>query len=480
MNPFLPEIRRLLRTPATWLLLILLVAACVLFVVVSPQSTPSPSQSVNLAVTVTYSSSYVFSVYTFDGAGVPVGGAQVHITLETPNSTLPPVGSVSGFTSSAGFSSLSLMVPPAVYYAVYSVDSNGRSAVIGVELPVPQIGKIEPGPGTFTLVQVGDFSLTPNLVVAFPTPSGFALSGLSVSYYINESGQGVSGPSSNLTGDVGPLATMAMRFQFSLPPGASSGFPIVFQLRNGSGAILASQSFDLGSVVAGYSGAAPSGEILSTWIQWVEFLVLAFGVLMGYVAYGRDRISGALEPVLAQPVSRVQVLYARYVAAAVMIAGGVSASVVFLAAWIGLSAGISTPASLVVAVWGSVLWEGLVILALVMLLSQLSMSHITVLGGGLTLAAVLSLFWKDVTSVVGDFAKVPSVTQTTSTWQGTVGLLSPARIVANPAGWVLNTQTPNGGDLLSISPNPVLAWVALVVWLSLPLVALALCARYRD
>jgi hypothetical protein len=481
MNPLIYDIRRWSRAPAIWLAIALLVIVPGIIVSATPPTINNQSVQLNFAVTVTYSTHYDFAFCVFDGAGEPVSGVRVSVTLSnTTNSTSPPVGNVSGVTTAAGFANLVVSAPAARYSATYSASTIRSITSVEAPLAKPQGNYTIGGPGVITTVEVGNFSLTPYLLVAFPGPGGQLVNGLTLDYFINESGGTGSSSARNYSGSLGTISSTPELFHFAPPPEAGTQFPVVFQIVNSSGSVLASESFAISAVTPNYGADEQAGQILSEWVQGMEFLSLASGALIGYIVYGRDRISGALEPIIALPLGRTQVVAIRFVTAATLLAVGTTGSVILLVWWLSHSLMVDTPTPILAAAWIGPFAAGVAILGIVFLLSHVSRSHATVLGGGLALAAIFSLFWSDLTSVIAGFIGVPPSIQSMAQWQGSVGLLSPGKAMTNTVGWGISAVAPNGSQIFQVSPYPILAFLAISLWIVLPLLGVAYFARYRD
>jgi ABC-type transport system involved in multi-copper enzyme maturation permease subunit len=479
VKPVLVDLRRQFSMPSIWIVLVLVVCASGGPLFLRPAGAGVAGQFI--AVTVSYSSHYEFDILVFDGSGGLIGDAQVNVTLRLPNDTGPPVGSANGSTSSEGTVAVFLTAMPSRYAVTYHVvSSHGTAELDGYPLAVPSSKPMGPSLGGVSLVESGDFSLTPYIAIAVPGPGDKPVPGLSIAYYINETGTGAPGTGRNFTGTLGPVTAVLGTVHFDLPAGASTGFPVVVSLVNSTGGVVTSRTFELSDVVGQPGAPGKAGVALESWLQTTGFLVLLAAVYVGYVSYGRDRASGALEPVLALPVSRVRILAIRFISSTVALALGVSAAVGVLVAGIGWGEKVATPGVLIAAVWAGTLCEGLSLLAITFLVSHLSRSHGALLAGGLALSAVFSILWGLVTLLVGAALGVLPPTQATLGWQGSVGVLSPTGAAVNPVGLTIRALAPNGSQILATAPNPTLGILALILWVILPLLALAWLARYRD
>jgi ABC-type transport system involved in multi-copper enzyme maturation permease subunit len=482
LNPFIRDATKALRAPGVWLAvaMLIVVPAIVLSTDSAILTTNNQSYELEFAVTTTYGSEYDFAFCVFDGAGTPVAGALANVTVASPNSSGVPIRTVTGWTSTNGRIVLPLNLSYARYQVTYSV-SNAHSSTSEVsQLNIPDNGATVAGPGVISAVGTGNFSVTPLVAVAFPEPNSESAPSLTLTYNLTEPA-GAEGTTPHIaSGSLGEVSTTPQLFHFPLPSGLVGNLPVMFHLVNSAGSDVANQSLSLNSITPAYGETQQAGEVLQDWLQVTEFLALAAGVLIGYVTYGRDRITGALEPVIALPVTRTRVAWMRFAGAAAGLAIATGSSVIVLVWAISAQLSVETPASIALAAWVATFAGGLCLAALTMLLSHLSRSHAVVLGGGVALAAGFTLLWRGLTQAVSSFLGVPSPTQAMASWKGSVGLLSPGMAMTNPVSWGVTYSSPNGSQILPASTYPVVAGVVIFLWIALPLFALALCIRNRD
>lgn len=478
MNRALRDLRHQLSAPMVLVALALLVTASVGVVA---EAYPRPEQSdPTLSVTLTYTSEYVFEAYASYQGGSPLGGAVVTITLGPANSSGPLTGSVSGVTSASGLATLDLNVPLKSYRASFQMQGPVDGAGYQFPLPVPPPQRTIQVLNVFSVVEFGEFSTTPDIFIAYPAPSGVPPSGLSVEYYLNETRGGAGGFSRNYSGNFGPLTSVPTRYQFAIPDGAVLGFPLVVLVVNSTGGVVAKSSFDLSDLIVQPEQLGLIGSLLIDWVETMAFVILVAGVSIGYVSYGSDRLSGALEPVLALPLSRLEVPALRFASSAVSLGVGVTIATSILVGGLDLALGPVTPVILVAAVWIGAMAEGLAILALVFLFSHLARSPAPVLAGGLVLAVAFTSLWGVVTTLVARLLDVSAIGRSTLGWQGSVGLLSPTVTAENPIEWALAYGTPHGSPFFPSAPDPVIAALVLALWVALPLVGTFALARWRD
>ncbi|MFY9717498.1 MAG: ABC transporter permease subunit [Thermoplasmata archaeon] len=472
MNPLLRDLQRQLVTSSTLVVIGLLVLAAVGIVA---STSGAVGGMANVAITMEYSGKYEFSIFASDNTGAPVAGDRITIVLSVANDSGHSLGSAVGITSPAGLATLEIDVARGNY------TFNERSSMgegFGTVLKAPTPNVVVPVFGVFSVAERGELGLTNWILVAFPAPFGSVVPGLTLAYYVNETAAGSGGQ--NITGDLGPFTTPDRLVRFAVPPATVPGNPIGLYLENSSGGVVAKATFGLGVLNAPPGQEGPAGTPVLLWIEEMAPLIMMGAAVLGYVAYGRDRISGAIEPVIALPLGRLQVPALRMLNSAVSLAIGVTAAEAVLAVELERSFGVALPWYVYGAIWLGGMGEGVTMVALVFLLSHVSRSHATVLAGGLSLAFVFTLFWALLTLLISRFLGVSNLVSDTLSWQGSVGLLSPAAAGLNPVGWALGAEAPHGSALIALAPDPGLAALAIILWLALPIAGFFVLVRFRD
>ncbi|HTP53931.1 MAG TPA: ABC transporter permease subunit [Thermoplasmata archaeon] len=472
MNPFFRDLERQLSTPSTLIVVGLLILSAV-GIVATSATRPSVVER-NVAITMMYSGEFEFSVFASDASGRPLAGDRITILLSDNNSSTP-VGSAIGITPASGLLTLDIRAPLRGYQFSERSSLGGG---LSTNLKAPPPNRVIPIVGIFSVAERGQLGLTNWILVSFPAPEGAFVSGLTIGYFSNDTALGGTGE--NYTVDLGAYRSIDSLVRFTLPAGVVAGYSLVLYLENASGGIQAKGYFGLGVLNAPVDQEGPAANPFLLWVEEMAVLILMAATVLGYVAYGRDRISGALDPVVALPLGRLQVPALRFASAALSLAIGITVAETALVVGLDRYLGVTLPAFLYGALWIGAFGEGLGMLALVFLLSHVIRSHAAVLAGGLSLAVVFTLLWGTVTFQVARLLGLSATVWGTASWQGSVGLLSPAAAALNPVAWGMEAEAPNGSRLLAQAPNPTLAAVALILWVVLPLVATSLLVRYRD
>jgi hypothetical protein len=204
----------------------------------------------------------------------------------------------------------------------------------------------------------------------------------------------------------------------TLPPGEQAG--VVTEIVNASGGVEYDSFSGLGCSFGGpggcyyvpgpyYGGAGPAVEVgpgspgpslLGAFATGLGLFVPLMALLLAYWSYARPRLSGTLEPVLARPVTRRGLFLTRYAALTVALGAASIGEVVVLDA--GLSAILREPlpAGFLAPLVGGILVSALGFAGVVLLLAHLFRSTGPVLGIGVALLIVFSLFWGEIVAIV--------------------------------------------------------------------------------
>jgi ABC-type transport system involved in multi-copper enzyme maturation permease subunit len=468
VNPLLRDAIRPLLNPAVIGTLLVLVAFSV---ILAPPVGSGPTY-VDLALTSTYSSGYHLTGFAFDGAGSPLAGVTVSLNFSLANGSGASIGAVSGVTSPDGFVRLNWSAPYGDY-TVQGVVSKPGARGTGFIAPVPTsapnvtarlLGVIYP-------VQIGEFVVVPQLLVSFANSNGTIPQGLRLQYSLNGSSPWIS---------LGNVTSDPQLFSFSasnLPPGQQ----IYIELANQSTVIENYQG--PASSFASESGAVtPAGSALLTAVQELSLFVPLAAAFVGYTAYGRERLTGALEPVLALPLSRARLFVQRMVGATIAIVVGTTAATLVFTELLALRTGISFPYLVWIGLWGSVAAMCVIFVALAFLLAHLLRTPGALLGAALAIALIGSIFWGLLTSLVGLSLGVFNGSPASITaWQAGVGLLNPVAVSQSIVSSAMLTVSPSGATAVIPVVSPTIAWVVvLIVWMALPVAAGVALAAKRD
>jgi hypothetical protein len=333
---------------------------------IAPRSSgPAPGQQ--FAVSYEYHSGFVFQFYVYGSTGQPLGGVTTAVTLLPANSSGTPPLRASATTSAEGLATVTVPSNDSNASAQFAVSGpDGYSGGYG------QIAATPPGTwassfGTFNLIYGGPDLLVPQVLLFFPgfNAPGQGAGELTMLAASSES----STPPAVL--EVAKVDTNVSVYE--LPDGAVPAGTDVIELRLTTGAIggelVASDSFPATSLQEIAYNQTAWGSSLDTRAEFGEFLAPVVGIGFGYVAYGKDRRTRALEPLTVLPMTKGSILVRRYFSAypsIVITVIGATCAILYFPG--------PTPLQIPIQVWfvfgGAMVLEALAFLGLTLLLSQ--------------------------------------------------------------------------------------------------------------
>jgi ABC-2 type transport system permease protein len=217
------------------------------------------------------------------------------------------------------------------------------------------------------------------------------------------------------------------------------------------------------------------------------FLIPLIAIVGSYNSYGKDRVSGVLDSILSQPVSRRGLSLSRYLSSFVAMAIAVSIAIAVVDGIVRYFTGSFLASTLVFSSAGAFFVELATFTGIMMLLSHLTKSSGLLIGIGIGLFIVIDFFWGTIMSLVAVLANVQ---------YGTIGFFQIAVLsqFANPAEFVslIVTYLTHQASFVGISgftfpitPSQygitVPAIVATgVLWVAVPLAVFLYLAIKRD
>jgi ABC-type transport system involved in multi-copper enzyme maturation permease subunit len=334
---------------------------------------------------------YHISIWAYDAGGAPVSGVQAQITVTSGESNRSPAGPYELTSDSQGEIALSIPTPDQAS-ANLTVESlrlvSARSVTVlwggffyssPPALPTLYLGYLAPGVVkgiTLAVSGAGFFSASSQALVFAAGPNGTLPWGLSLETcwtpQIYSPFGGRSGCSGLPTELLGSVTGFWSHFPLGEYPGNAS--TVFLQLVNRSGQILDLVELP-GSV--GTAGAsfvvnhAPGVPILTDFAAEESFFLPMAAIVVAYWIYARPRLSGAVEPVLARPVTRRGIFLTRYASVAgVLTVASVAELSVLDAACAGIL-GEPVPTAYLAPILGSLLVASLGSAGLVFLLAHL-------------------------------------------------------------------------------------------------------------
>jgi ABC-type transport system involved in multi-copper enzyme maturation permease subunit len=414
---FFYELRRGLRSIPLIVITVLIVLASLGILATIAQTRPSPSNFFQMAGAYYFASNeYWFEFYTYDQFGHPVSGATVNLLVSPSSGNVSPPGpllaNVSGATVGTGLVHVPVPLNGTNYTVMVAVSAPNWNSEFGgyqqTEVTLPAAGVVRPFLSSFTsVVQNGQGFRASNLLqIFYPGPNGTAPPDYAV-YWATPA---------NLTYPPTPLAESSMHrlgtldspdqaFSLVIPASSNTnsggpgippqlGNPLQVELFTVGGTFVATDTNQ--TAQAFYP---PPGGTAGTYLAFgfagtvMGYLVPLMAVLAAYSVYGRDRVTGVLEGVLARPVSRLGLTTSRYLAVVAALTASVTAAVGTLDAVIGWVYGGFLPLGVALAIFGALLVEVGAFTGLTFVLAHALRSGAGVVGSSLGLVALFTIGW---------------------------------------------------------------------------------------
>ncbi len=533
MRPFplrglLYELRRTASKPS-----VLLAVAVVLLVSVGtfltvPQGVAPPGVSVTREYSGTYyyaSGAYVADFYAFDAFARPLVGVPFSLTFSQGDAAVAVAG---GNTSASGRLQLSTELPPSqfnvsvdagptsdpsyfqsedCYECVVQVDPSPPGGVGALGGPVAAPVTRLVGPVDQVGLQVffpGSTGTPPGSDLVYysvvSTPCGGCDDPAGSIHTVQRSraipGQGAPGtalPESSMT-FLGKLGSSPEFFQLELL-GTNGSVPsgqLQVEIFAGSGQLLTLDSNQSAGAFFVPQLTPPPAVAEFTFLEnALQFLTPLVGIIGAYSVYGRDRVTGVLDSILAQPVTSAGLAISRYLALLVALGLGLAAAFTVFDAAVQAAVGASLPASTLAETIGAQMVVIAFFVGLVFALGHVSRSPNVILGVAIGLFEFFALlWWLPVQSLMGVLGYTSYTAATSATPFGfelhaaflnpvffpVVDWISFANTTYAPAGSINAQLFVLGG----YGDSAAAVLVAGVAWSVAPLLALLALLRWRD
>lgn len=508
LRGFLYELRRGLLSVPLIVLTVLIVLASFGILATFALARPPPSAQAQTSVVYYYvGGDYHFEFYAYDNYGTPVSGVGYNLTIYSPNSSTGsmglPVANATGATSDNGLLDLSVALQGSNYTATYTMTapSNpfGNPGTFYQSFTRPPTGKIVPfsGPITAVVLSGSGFRATNLLQIFYPGPNGTAPPGYQVYW---------AGPVNTTSGPPAPLPESSMHllgtmtsahqtFSLNVPVPSSQnmsssgpfGTPELLQVElfSVNGQLIAT---DLSQSASQFYNQPTNSEGVSVAFGFVGtimgFLVPLMAVLASYSVYGKDRLTGVLEGVLARPVSRLGLGLSRYLAVITALCLAVAGAVALLDGLVDWVLGGFLPLYVVLALFGSLVVEIGAFAGLTFVLAHTLRSSAGLVGAGVGLFAFFAIAW----GILVDLAGAASGAIFSPGFERTViGLefFNPAQFLSLVQALVLGSLFSGVGPTFVTAPSAYGITIGSVVgtglaWVLLPAAAFFYLVRYRD
>ena len=427
-----------------------------------------PTTAPSAAVSVDYlSGEYTFSVVVSSYDGAAFSGARVVVSIQNGTSSIP--AELAGTTNSSGLLSLRWPAPECVCETEFEIRAGGTPILESAVLPSPAPSSLTPLTNPFFLVFPGTFVARQGLELAFASGDGSVPSGTALEYCVTSAAEPM--PTCTTLAQVTHGPQSFLFDHVKIPFNGADEVEVI--LVNSSGYTLA-QAF--------YSGAqldptivyeTPAGLSMEGAVWFLSFIAALSAFLIGFLVYGRDRLDGSLESVLALPITRRRLLLTRYTSSLVA---------VFTSALVGTAAvgldfaarfAVTLPLNLWLALMAGLTVEGLIFAGLSFLGAHITRSASVLLVAGVLVSLVVTILW--VPLLGSTLAQAPQLAAL-PIWE----LLNPAQPGIDVNGRVL--LGIDGAPLPFVPAGP--SWAVLigasVAWVLAPIAGAGLIFRFRD
>ncbi len=398
LRPFLYDFKRTITSKSV---LILTAITLLISLTIVPISSVTPGiASFSSSPSILYyrdNGGYHFLAYYSNQYGEPLSGTSISITL-TP--TYPAGGmnyTQASSTNTTGLAYLSLNAPYATYSVTISTSfgaGTGRSYSLLTNWPVGQVETLS-GPPISTVADRANAAKR-DIQVFYAAAYGVTPTGYTIYYKVVDSFSGFYGKGFNQSQMtfLGDLTGYHQIFDPPLPKRLNETTQVFFELfkPNNSTALLTSEfaAFELRQPPTRVNGTNVATFFFSTILSFFMPLVAIIG---SYTSYGKDRLTGVLESVLARPVSRRGLAMSRFLSTVAAIGIAAVASVGLVDLILKSVTGTFLPQDFTLAIMAALLVEVAAFTGLVFLLSHIVKSTGALLGIMIGLFVVLDFFW---------------------------------------------------------------------------------------
>ncbi len=482
------ELRRSLLRPSVLVIIAVLVLVG-LGSVASIAPAPLPVQVAREWTGVYYYSggAYHIDFLAFDNYGHPLPQVYFEVLFISEASGGGTVANVSGRTGPNGVLDLTVSLPQADYFANYQAGpkgemtywetGNGGSALF---LSPTAEGTVEPF-GVPITDQVyaaveDDLAYQVGLQVYFLGANGTSPDGDRVYYaLVDQAGAGSPYsplPASSMT-ELGFLDSTPQYYRLVIPSAATGGDgkQVQIEIFSNDGSLLAEDTNQSTNYGWAPTPLPPADNVAFSYFEGdVGPFTPMMAIIGAYSMYGRDRVSGVLDSILAQPVTRRGLAVSRYAAAMIALASSMGLSLAVTDGVLGSVVGSYVSSSDLLAFFLGTMATMAFFVGLVFVLSHLSDSSSVVLAVSIGIFELFALSWYETTDLLS------------GVWPQslTIDYVNPVRFPGMVWAVASHDTVYDARPVASLGLGEWPVFVAGVVWAVVPLIALFVVLRARD
>ncbi len=393
LRPFLYDLKRTITTKSV---IILATITLLVSLVIVPLASFTGFSGFSSSPGILYyrdNNGYHFLAYAYNEFGDPSNGIKVSFTFTGPGNY-----SQAGTTNSTGLAFVTVNAPPGNYTVTVKASDSGGAVSDKLGSP-PQGAVYSLGYPFFSPVVDKANASKRDVQVFYAGPSGALPSDYSLYYKVvigpSPPSQGGSPFSRSQMSFLGNLTDYHQVFDPPIPAGLDSSATVWFELfaRNGTVVFTSPGGFPIFELRPPRLGPTASDLGAAFFENVLGFFIPLAAIMGSYSSYGKDRLTGVLESVLARPVSRRGLAASRYASTTLAIGLAVVGSVGVVDLILSSVAGGFLSQEFMVAVIAALLVEVAAFTGLVFLFSHLVKSTGALLGIMIGLFIVLELFW---------------------------------------------------------------------------------------
>ena len=393
LRPLLYDIKRTITSKTVLILVAIILLISLAIVPFTSISNPN----IFRAVPVLYyhdQSKYHFLALASNQYGDSLSGVAINITLQGTTNY-----SGQGISDSSGIANFTIQAPQYNYFAIVSetlgsatFGSNGGS------ISVAPLGQIQTIGDPFLLTVDKSDSSKMKVQVFFAGNSGAVPSGYSLYYrFLNSSIGGYSGNypypyPNNMTLRSG-LTQYTEIFDLAPPSSLSKEGVVWLEIFNQTARPVAGTQLSA-SELRPPTQTVNTTSIASFFFSTILALFVPLMVIIGsYSSYGKDRLTGVLESILARPVTRMGLALSRFLTTIVAFSAAVLGSVGVVDLLLYRFGGSALPGDYALSIMGGLVVEVFAFTGLIFLLSHLVKSTGLLLGLSIVIFLILDFFW---------------------------------------------------------------------------------------
>ncbi len=406
IRPILYDIKRTI-TSKTVLILVGIILLISLAVVPFTSSTGSTSTGWVPVLYYNDGTRFHFLTYVSNQYGDPLAGVHVNVTLTSisvPYGTGQVFVAGQNVTDSSGIGQV-IVKAVGTYDATVTVTGPVGTTTSGSSVYSGSPGKVQWfGPYPISTAVDSSNSSRQDIQVFFAGDYGTVPSSISMYYtYDNSSfyycARQYCFTESNMT-LVRNMQSYHEKFDPPLPSGSNGQGIVWVGLFNQTGAPIVEEPFPLSQL---RPSVQPSNVpfIASSFFSTVlSFFVPLMVIIGSYSSYGKDRITGVLESILARPVTRRGLAFSRFLSTVLAFSAAVIACVGVVDLLLFHFSGAYLPGDYALAIMGGLVVEVAAFTGLIFLLSHLVKSTGLLLGLSIVIFLILDFLWSIIVLIV--------------------------------------------------------------------------------